>query len=194
MPSRVRSVLIGIGLLVVAGAVVAMRGCVSSRKVEAALGEAAVHHEGAVAHAAAAAVRDGQADELAAKVLASGREIARLRAELKRQQDAAAPSEPAPVPVEPPVVDPIDATKDELIQAYERRDQDQEAEILALTQARDEWRSAAKASQAEVIQVRAALAAQQGLASSEKWQARFDGLKVGIPAGIALDLLVRRLR
>ena len=47
--------------------------------------------------------------------------------------------------------------EDELIQAYERRDQDQEAEIQVLTQARDEWRSATKASQAEVIQVHAAL-------------------------------------
>ncbi len=73
--------------------------------------------------------------------------------------------------------------QDLLIAAQDRQIQDQTLQIKTLSLARDSWRLSAQESAAEALQLRSALAAQQGVAKYQRWLGRFEGFAVGLGTG-----------
>ena len=181
--------------------------CHKTRETHA-IQQADQHHEAAVTAAAQGAAYDHQAAQQTPIIQSDAATVAALRAAVARLRDAAAVSHPAPLVVVAPgegqptghpvegghptalvpasmVVDlaPLVAKQDQLIQAQERQIQDQTAIIGTLTLSRDSWRLSAQQSSAEAVQLRAALAAQQGLTASALWKGRIQGFAVGIAGG-----------
>ena len=123
--------------------------------------------------------------EQRAKVDRLTAELTRLRAS-HASAEASAPREATDFePVPGPVVDlaPVVAKQDEIIQAQAEVIKDQDVKISGLILSRDAWRGSAESREAEAIQLRAALTAQQGLNTGALWRGRIQGFAVGIASG-----------
>ena len=70
-----------------------------------------------------------------------------------------------------------------LIQAQDASIQGLESQVIAITAARDAWKRSADEGAREALNLRAALAQQQGLAKSALWRGRIQGFALGIVAG-----------
>jgi hypothetical protein len=159
-----------------------------AHQVSAAVAQADQHHEVATAAAAQGAVYDAQASAQGPALLNDASTVAQLRAEVARLRNAPRPPQdptlPAPEPVGP-VVDlaPLVAEQDRLVEALSRENADLKTQVNTLTLARDSWKGSAQASAAEAVQLRSALAAQQGIAAANLWRGRIQGFAVGLGSG-----------
>ena len=70
-----------------------------------------------------------------------------------------------------------------LIQAQDASIQGLQAQVIALTAARDAWKRSSDEGAREALNLRAALAQQQGLAKSALWRGRIQGFSLGLVAG-----------
>ena len=151
-------------------------------------------HESSVIHAAQGATYDQQAEAQAPALQAADREVERLRAEVARLRRPAPAPDPKPTPNEPdtpqPVSSPVDlapvvAKLDELGKAQDREISGLKAQVATITLARDSWKLAAQDSGREALQLRASLAAKEGLLKAERWKGRIEGFFVGVATGEA---------
>ena len=151
-------------------------------------------HESSVIHAAQGATYDQQAEAQAPALQAADREVERLRAEVARLRRPAPAPDPKPTPNEPdtpqPVSSPVDlapvvAKLDELVKAQDREISGLKAQVATITLARDSWKLAAQDSGREALQLRASLAAKEGLLKAERWKGRIEGFFVGVATGEA---------
>lgn len=161
------------------------------------------HRDAATSHAAQGAIHDQQFEAKKPEAEQNAAEVARLRAEVARLRKAGSPVAPAPSPAAPnpePVVPPVDlaalvAKQDELIQAQDRQISGLQGQVHTLTLARDSWRAAAGDSAAEAVQLRAVIAAREGLARAAYWRGFRHGFLAGGVSGVATDEAIRwRLR
>lgn len=170
------------------------RSCYLRHEVHKQAQQADQSHESAAVHAAEGAVYDAQTQAQAKELEAAAAEVARLRAEVARLRRAPAPvppmpkpptePEPVPMPITPPVdLAPLVEKLDELVKAQDREIGGLKAQVATLTSARDSWRLTAQDSGREALQLRAALAAQQGLTRNALWKGRLQGLAVGFTTG-----------
>jgi len=125
-------------------------------------------------------------------------------AEVRRGLDAPAAGEPAGHSVDPGqgVGAPVDQAElvaqlkatvsalDDLVASQDAQHQqdlqriaDRDALISTISLSRDAWRLSAQASAAEAVQLRAALAAQQGLIEGALLKGRIQGFSVGLGSG-----------
>ena len=146
---------------------------------------AQIHQADAVKDDQAAADLQHQVQTGAATIVDLQREVARLRkASAQTHTETPKPGANDPVDLPAPVdLAPLVAKQDELIQAQTVQIGTLTAQVLTLTNARDSWRSAASESQAEAVQLRAVVAAQQGLITGALWKGRIQGLAVGAAGG-----------
>ena len=151
-------------------------------------------HESSVIHAAQGATYDQQAEAQAPALQAADREVERLRAEVARLRHPAPKPDPKPTqddpdtpqPVQAPVdLAPVVAKLDELVKAQDHEITGLKAQVATLTSARDSWRLAAQDSGREALQLRASLAAKEGLLKAERWKGRIEGFFVGVATGEA---------
>jgi len=172
------------------------RSCYLRHEVQQHTQQADQSRESAATHAAEGAVYDAQAQAQTDQLQADAAEVARLRAEVARLRRAAAwvpappppASVPEPEPVLPPVAPAVDLAPlverlDELVKAQHREIGGLKAQVATLTSARDTWKLTAQDSGREALQLRAALAAQQGLTRNALWKGRLQGLAVGFATG-----------
>ena len=149
-------------------------------------------HESSVIHAAQGATYDQQAQAQAPELQAADREVERLRAEVARLRRPAPAPDPKPTPNEPdapqPVSSPVDlapvvARLDELVKAQDHEISGLKTQVATITLARDSWKLAAQDSGREALQLRASLAAKEGLLKAERWKGRIEGFAVGFAGG-----------
>lgn len=168
--------------------------CVERHKATMHEASAAQAHESTITHAAQGATYDQQAEAQAPALQAAEREVERLRAEVARLRHPAPKPDPQPTPNEPdapqPVQAPVDlapvvAKLDELVKAQDHEITGLKAQVATLTSARDSWRLAAQDSGREALQLRASLAAKEGLLKAERWKGRIEGFVVGLAGGEA---------
>lgn len=166
--------------------------CYRGHKAGKAEERAAQAHESSVIHAAQGATYDQQAEAQAPALQAADREVERLRAEVARLRRPAPRPDPKPIPTEPsipqPVSSPVDlapgvAKLDELVKAQDREISGLKAQVVTITKARDSWKLAAQDSGREALQLRASLAAKEGLLKAERWKGRIEGFAVGFAGG-----------
>jgi len=141
----------------------------------------------------AVAIQKDQAIDAADPRLAESRakmdrltaELSRLRASQASAQASSNREATCSEPVPGPVADlaPVVAKQDELIKAQADVIQAQDVKISGLILSRDAWKGSAEAREAEAIQLRAALTAQQGLNAGALWRGRIQGFAVGIASG-----------
>lgn len=169
-----------------------VKSCTGKRQVSADVIQADTNHEEAKQDAAQGAKYDVRATAQATQVSADDTTVAGLRAEVARLRAASrpaptapgAPEAPAPEPVGPPVdLAPLVAKQDELVAALTKENVDLKIQVNTLTLSRDSWRLSAQDSAAEAVQLRAALAAQQGIAAANLWRGRIEGFAVGVASG-----------
>lgn len=177
-------------LLLVAG--LSIWSCHGQHQVAAHVQQADTHHGAALDAAAIGRANDAQAETQIPVIQADASEVARLRREVARLRgDARVDGLVGPVlpdAVNPPVAPSVDlaplvSSQDLLIAALDRQVADQAVQIDTLTRARDSWRLSAQQSAAEAVQLRAALAAQQGLTQGALWRGRVQGFLVGAGGG-----------
>ena len=149
-------------------------------------------HESSVIHAAQGATYDQQAEAQDPALQAASREVERLRVEVARLRSSAPADDPQTIPTEPsiplPVPDyvdlaPVVAKLDELVKAQDREISGLKAQVATITLARDSWKLAAQDSGREALQLRASLAAKEGLLKAERWKGRIEGFAVGLAGG-----------
>jgi uncharacterized small protein (DUF1192 family) len=150
------------------------------------------HHEAMVVAQAQAVISDQKAEDRKPTLKANSDEVARLKAELAKVK-AGIPSDGPSAESVPtyPDLRPVVAAQDQLIQAQDHQIQGLQAQVLDLTSARDSWRTSAKDSQQEAVQLRAALAAKDGLIKGALWKGRIQGFAVGIGSGYGAGRLIR---
>ena len=177
-------------LLIVSGLWCA--SCVLRHRALAHEASAAQAHESATIHATQGATYDQQVQAQDSAVQSDAQEVARLRAEVARLRRPAPRPDPKPIPTEPsipqPVSSPVDlapvvAKLDELVKAQDREISGLKAQVVTITKARDSWKLAAQDSGREALQLRASLAAKQGLLKAERWTGRIEGFAVGLAGG-----------
>lgn len=182
-----------LALLAIVG-VFCARSCVMRYRALAHEASAAQAHESSVIHATQGATYDQQAEAQAPALQAASREVERLRAEVARLRRPAPADDPKPIPTEPsiplPVPDSVDlapvvAKLEELVKAQDREISGLKAQVVTITKARDSWKLAAQDSGREALQLRASLAAKQGLLKAERWKGRIEGFFVGVATGEA---------
>jgi len=165
----------------------------TSAAAQAAQGAVYDTQELAQARHTATAARAAQEDAAAVQVARDA--LARVRGAYPGPDPAAPPAGDADrlVPV-PPAVDvaSVVPAQDALIAALTKENGDlktvvasQAVEIATLTLSRDAWRGAAGASAAEAVQLRAALAAQEGLIRAAEIKYGLGGFLLGYGAGRA---------
>lgn len=135
---------------------------------------------------------DAKAIELQSSKERADDEARILRAKLAKLPRPNAPDAGVPVgPVEP-IPDPGDGTgyllarielQDELIQAQEVQVKTRDALILALTESRDHWKASADAGAVEALNLRAALAAKDGLIRAAQIKGFAYGFAFGAVSG-----------
>ena len=169
-----------------------VKSCVGKRQVNSDVVQADAKHDEAKQDAAQGAKYDVRATAQATQVSIDDATVVSLRAEVawlraaSRPAPAApgAPEAPAPQPVGPAVdLAPLVAKQDELVAALTKENVDLKIQVNTLTLARDAWKGSADASAAEAVQLRAALAAQQGVAAANLWRGRIEGFAVGVASG-----------
>lgn len=168
------------------------RSCVGQHQVGHAVQVADQHHEAAIIHAAQGDAYDHQVNAQQVPVQEAAAEVARLRAEVARLRKATAappvapvgPGAPDPQPVVPGVdLAPLVAQQDALIAAQDNQIRALGNQVATLTLARDAWRQSAQASAAEAVQLRAALAAKDGLIEAAYRRGLRTGLMIGGASG-----------
>jgi hypothetical protein len=163
--------------------------CLGRHQVTAHVQQADQQHIVAAAQAAQGEAHDQDVAARQPQLQDDADQVARLRAEVARLRRPApsgpgAPSMPEPEPVVPPSdLVAVVAKQDLLIAAQDKLIQDQGTQILSLTLARDSWKASSQAGAAEAVQLRSAMAAQQGLAKSQRWLGRVEGLGFGLAVG-----------
>ena len=180
-----------LSLLLIVGGIYG-RSCVLRHRAVADEASASQAHETSVIHAAQGATYDQQAEAQATSLQAASREVERLRAEVARLRRPAPKPDPQTPPAEPaeplPIPSPVDLAPvfeklDELTKAQDREISGLKAQVATLTSARDSWKLAAQDSGREALQLRASLAAKQGLLKAERWKGRIEGFAVGFAGG-----------
>ena len=189
IPKPAKWFLLALGALLLILVGLRAASCVGTHQVAAHVQQADQHHEVAVTSAAQGVIHDQEAQAQAPQIQSDASEVARLRAEVARlRHPVPAPPSASDVPEAQPLAPPVDLTavvakQDLLIAAQDKQIQDQAGQIKTLSLARDSWRLSAQESAAEVLQLRSALAAQQGVAKSQRWLGRFEGFAVGLGTG-----------
>ena len=177
-------------LLIVSGLWCA--SCVLRHRALAHEASAAQAHESATIHATQGATYDQQVQAQDSAVQSDAQEVARLRAEVAMLRRPAPRPDPQTIPTEPsiplPVSSPVDlapvvAKLDELVKAQDREISGLKAQLVTITKARDSWKLAAQDSGREALQLRASLAAKEGLLKAERWKGRIEGFAVGLAGG-----------
>ena len=137
---------------------------------------------------------DQDAGQLGHVVAEREQEVARLRQALRKTEGKLDVANREPLPVEdgPRIValesrvaaltETVDAQKN-LIQAQDASLQGVKAQLVTMTAARDAWKRTSEEGGREAVQLRAALAAKEGLEKSALWRGRLQGLAIGIGAG-----------
>ena len=180
-----------LALLVLVG-VFCARSCVMRYRSVSNDAAAYQSHESSVIHAAQGATYDRQAEAQALELQAADREVERLRAEVARLRRPAPRPDPKPIPTEPSIpqpvsspvdLDPVVARLDELVKAQDREISGLKAQLVTITKARDSWKLAAQDIGREALNLRASLAAKEGLLKAERWKGRIEGFAVGCAGG-----------
>lgn len=193
------------GALIAIMAVLALLSFTTSscqRKADGAQHQADTQKGAADVHAGEGVQADAQAQKDAQAVLEARAEVARLRRELDalraaRHLPPAAPErlpvgpdpQPAPTGDNPGLV-VIVAKQDELIAAQDHQIKGLEAQVVTLTLARDDYRSAFEAERKRAELLELAAKAQKQAAVAAEWK---SGLK-GALAGAALAYVAGRLK
>lgn len=152
--------------------------------------------QSSAAHAAAGGAYDETAKAQRAQIEYALQETAKAHAETekaKRELDRLRAKRAADVQ---PVLPEIASDSDLVIaqaQVIEKQDaeikaQDAEikglrAHVVTITKSSDSWKLSAQESQREALQLRAALAAREGLETSALWKGRIQGFAVGLAGG-----------
>ncbi len=161
--------------------------CIARRKAERAITAAVSTDTQAVIGQAKAEMHDQAAKDMLPQLQRDDALVARFRAELARMKQTPKPG-PTPDPAQQappsePIAQPVDAKKEELIDALTTQVSDLKAEGLQLALSRDQWRLTAELRGREVLQLQGALAARQGLEKAERWKGRLEGFGLGYGAG-----------
>ena len=192
-----RCIWAGLGLVVLTCGLYGW-SCIERHKVVSHEASAAQSHEANTIHAAQGATYDQQSEAQALELRAADREVERLRAEVARLRRPAPKPDPQTIPTEPsipqPVQAPVDlapvvAKLDELVKAQDHEISGLKAQVATITLARDSWKLAAQDSGREALQLRASLAAKEGLLKAERWKGRIEGFAVGFAGGYATGRL-----
>lgn len=187
--TRPLAALVGVVVLVLAAG-----ACVTScyrHKALAALEQANVEHGRADAQTATAQAFDEKAKEQSAIAKDAQARVDQLKAEVAKLRipKPASPAAPTVEPVSPvlPSVDlvPLVAKLDELVQAQDHEISALKGQLETVTKARDSWRLTAESSGREALQLRASLAAKEGLIKGALWKGRIQGLAIGFAGGYA---------
>ena len=163
------------------------------RELQTALEDAAQHQTRREAITAQAQVMDIDAGRYEKVSQGYAREVFRLREKLKATQARLA-SIPQMVPADgKPQIEVLEKQVQEvsvlvndqkaLIQAQDASIQGLESQVIAITAARDAWKRSADEGAREALNLRAALAQQQGLAKSALLRGRIQGFALGFVAG-----------
>lgn len=139
---------------------------------------------------------DADAERLRTVVLDRERDILRLRDKLNATQAKLQTTLARPIPEDlAPRLDElqsrilvlVETTNDQtkLIQAQDAAFSGLQAQLLATSAARDAWKRSAEEGGREAVQLRAALAAQQGIAKSALLRGRIQGFALGFASGAA---------
>ena len=172
---------------------IVMMNWLEVRELQTALDDAAQHQTRREAITAQAQVMDIDAGRYEKVSQGYAREVFRLREKLKATQARLA-SIPQRVPADgKPQIEVLEKQVQEvsvlvhdqkaLIQAQDASIQGLESQVIAITAARDAWKRSADEGAREALNLRAALAQQQGLAKSALWRGRIQGFALGIVAG-----------
>lgn len=185
--TRPLAALVGVVVLVLASG-----ACVTScyrHKAIVAIEQANIEHGRADAQTATAQAFDEKAKEQAAIAKDAQARVDQLRAEVARLRvpKPASPAAPTVEPVSPvlPHLDlvPLVAKLDELVQAQDLEISALKGQVATLTSARDSWRLTAESSGREALQLRASLAAKEGLIKGALWKGRIQGVAFGLAVG-----------
>jgi len=179
------------GLGFVAGIV--MMNWIDRQEMQDAIDDAAKHQTRREAISDQARVLDIDSERFEKVSQGYAREVFRLREKLKTTQARLA-SIPQRVPADgKPQIEVLEKQVQEvsvlvhdqkaLIQAQDASIQGLESQVIAITAARDAWKRSADEGAREALNLRAALAQQQGLAKSALWRGRIQGFALGIVAG-----------
>ena len=179
------------GLGFVAGIV--MMNWIDRHEIQDAIDDAAKHQTRREAISDQARVLDIDAERFENVSQGYAREVFRLREKLKATQARLA-NVTRPIPADgKPQIEVLERQIQEvsvlvndqkaLIQAQDASIQGLESQVIAITAARDAWKRSADEGAREALNLRAALAQQQGLAKSALWRGRIQGFSLGLVAG-----------
>ena len=163
-----------------------IRAAVKAHQVETHVQQADQHHEAAVTAAAQGATHEQEAAARKPVLASNAAEVARLQAKVDALQAALKPTAPVlePLPGVPPVdLAPLVAGQQELIGALKKENGDLKAQVLTLALRGDSYKTAYEQSAQVELQLRSALAAQQGLAKAQRWLGSVEGFAVGVGSG-----------
>jgi chromosome segregation ATPase len=179
------------GLGFVAGIV--MMNWIDRQEMQDAIDDAAKHQTRREAIADQAKVLDIDAERFENVSQGYAREVFRLREKLNATQARLANvTRPIPADGKPQIemlerqvqeVSALVTDQKALIQAQDASIQGLQAQVISLTAARDAWKRSSDEGAREALNLRAALAQQQGLAKSALWRGRIQGFALGIVAG-----------
>lgn len=166
---------------------------IDRQEMQDAIDEAAQHQTRREAIADQAKVLDIDAERFENVSQGYAREVFRLREKLKATQARLA-NVTRPIPADgKPQIEMLESQVQEvsalvtdqkaLIQAQDASIQGLQAQVISLTAARDAWKRSSDEGAREALNLRAALAQQQGLAKSALWRGRIQGFALGIVAG-----------
>lgn len=166
---------------------------IDRQEIQNAIDEAAQHQTRRKAIADQGLALDADAERFKKVSEGYAREVFRLREKLNATQARLA-NVTRPIPADgKPQIEALEnqvqevsvLVKDQkaLIQAQDASIQGLESQVIAITAARDAWKRSADEGAREALNLRAALAQQQGLAKSALWRGRIQGFALGIVAG-----------
>ena len=166
---------------------------IDRQEMQDAIDDAAQHQTRREAIADQAKVLDIDAERFENVSQGYAREVFRLREKLKATQARLA-NVTRPIPADgKPQIEVLERQIQEvsvlvndqkaLIQAQDASIQGLESQVIAITAARDAWKRSADEGAREALNLRAALAQQQGLAKSALWRGRIQGFSLGLVAG-----------
>ena len=166
---------------------------IDRQEMQDAIDEAAQHQTRRKAIADQAKVLDIDAERFEKVSQGYAREVFRLRDKLNATQARLA-NVTRPIPADgKPQIEMLERQVQEvyvlvtdqkaLIQAQDASIQGLQAQVIALTAARDAWKRSSDEGAREALNLRAALAQQQGLAKSALWRGRIQGFSLGLVAG-----------
>lgn len=171
------------------------RSCVLRHRAISHEASAAQAHESSVIHTAQAAVYIAQAEERKPELAAHTKAAAKAQAETKAALDEV---DRLRVEAALSAVDSeelckakdtaIGALKTE-VKAWAVKSGGLEAQLETVTRAYDAQTLALRNSGREALQLRASLAAKEGLLKAERWKGRFEGFAVGFAGGYATGRL-----